>query len=283
MGKVERLVEKMKSDNPNKVLSAICAVTMQAAKPKNIEALVAAGADEDAQVRSFIAELLGYVDDPRVISKLTKLLNDPERPVRRSAACALGNQKSAEAVEPLIQYASSGAYTDVQIKVVNALSNIGDVRAVEPLCDIVANRKACSPEVRSAAADALGELRDESAKESLIYALGDDDRDTREHAALALKALGEPKWAEVMNQRTLSGHVASRTFRDLGRLHDPRALAPIGRILESNPNSEIRTRAAEGLIGFKDPNALPILNKALSDNCNLVQKNAETALSYFKG
>lgn len=96
-------------------------------------------------------------------------------------------------------------------------------------------------------------------------------------------ALGEPKWAEVMNRRTLSGDVAAGNFRDLGRLNDPRALAPIGRILENNPNNEIRKRAEEDLIGFTDPNALPILKKALSDESNLVQKNAEIALSYFEG
>ena len=71
-----------------------------------------------------------------------------------------------------------------------ALVELGDVRSVGPLADIVQGRGR-DWENRQDAVAALGELGDVRAVDALIAALGDEDSPVRGAAAKALEKLGD--------------------------------------------------------------------------------------------
>jgi HEAT repeat protein len=87
--------------------------------------------------------------------------------------------------------------TDEAIRVVffaaEALGKLGDRRAVKPLIEARGDRR--HAQIRQNAAEALGPLADLRALDPLILALDDRDREVRMKAALALRALGDPKTA----------------------------------------------------------------------------------------
>jgi len=130
-------------------------------------------------------------------------------------------------------------------------------RAVEPLIKALADNDRV---VRSAAARALGELRDPRAVEPLIKMLTDES-DVRGAAVEALSKLGEPKWQELIKGN----------FNDLIRLgesKDPRAFEPLMTALGFDDPS-YRDFAAKALGELRDPRAVEPLIKMLTDESDV--------------
>jgi len=186
-----------------------------------VEPLIKALRDEDESVREFAVGALGKIGDERAVEPLIEALGDKEN--RKDAAGALDKlgwvpetdgQRAAYliagkdweslvelgggAVEHLIGALSEG--WRVRKDAVEALGNIGDARAVEPLIKALGDR---NKEICLHAAWALGEIGDVRAVEPLIKALSDKDslreelvwkkgRDyrVRDAAKEALKKLG---------------------------------------------------------------------------------------------
>lgn len=78
---------------------------------------------------------------------------------------------------------------ELRERLAEALGQIGDPRAVEPLRGMTLDD---DPRVRRAAVFALGELESEGARRALLRAVGDDDRETGRLAVEALAKLGTP-------------------------------------------------------------------------------------------
>jgi len=91
--------------------------------------------------------------------------------IRRAAAEALGEIGDARAIEPLIAILKDGN-SDIHKAGAEALGKIGDARAVKPL---IAALKSNNGEVRQAAAEALGKIGDACAIDSLVDALSSED------------------------------------------------------------------------------------------------------------
>jgi HEAT repeat protein len=105
--------------------------------------------------------------------------------VRKDAAQALGQLGDVRAVEPLITALTDGDRT-VREAAAQALGQLGDVRAVEPLITALTDS---ATTVRETAAQALGQLGDVRAVEPLMAALTDGDTTVREVAAASLGKL----------------------------------------------------------------------------------------------
>jgi HEAT repeat protein len=103
------------------------------------------------------------------------------------AAEALGQVGDARAVEPLIAALKDFIVWDVRKAAAEALGQIGDVRAVDPL---IAALNDGAWRVREAAAGVLGQIGDVRAVNSLIAGLKDQERVVREAAFGALDDLG---------------------------------------------------------------------------------------------
>ena len=84
------------------------------------------------------------------------------------------------------------------------------------------------PQVRGAAIDALGDLRDPRSVESLSIALGDPEREVHDRAARALGAIGDPRAVDALCDALPSLAV----IHALGTLGDARAVEPLCAVLD---------------------------------------------------
>jgi HEAT repeat protein len=116
--------------------------------------------------------------------------------VRFYAADALGQMGDLRAVEPLI-YALKDEDRIVKEAVARALGELKDLRAVEPLIQTLEDEYS---RVRGAAALALGELGDVQAVEPLIKVLKDEVWGVRLDAARALAKLGDERAIEHLRE-----------------------------------------------------------------------------------
>ncbi len=116
--------------------------------------------DSDAGVRYFAAHGLGNQEDPQAAPDLAQLLNDPDRQVRYAAAEALSDLDDLEQAPPGVVAELGRALGDPDWEfrraIVEAMAHIpGDL--VTP--HLIRALKDAHPEVRKAAAEALGHRR----------------------------------------------------------------------------------------------------------------------------
>lgn len=112
--------------------------------------------DQDADLRIFISDILGYCRSHQSALLLADaLLKDPEVNVRYQAAVSLGNLAYPESVGALCQAMHDEEW--VQFAVVEALAKISDPAALNALVKLL---PVSSPLVSAAIIDALGELGD---------------------------------------------------------------------------------------------------------------------------
>jgi len=132
--------------------------------------------DKNKIVRAEAVLALGSIKDTRIIEALPKALEDKDTYVRNRAVTVWGNiTKSERAIGPLIKcYAAL------------ALSRIRDSRAVGPLIQALKDKKVV---VRTAAAEALGEIGYKMAVEPLLQLLKNDKNEFVRNGTI--KALGE--------------------------------------------------------------------------------------------
>lgn len=160
------------------------------------------------------------------VSGLIKALSyTKDSDIRKAAADALGEIGDLRAVEPLISSQNLDSF--VREAAISALGEIGDPRAVEPL---VAALKDLNPLVREAAARALGEIGDPRAVEFLVAALKDSDN----------------KMKRIVVQT-------------LGKIGDSQAAEPLVNILINEPWVVLREDSAEALGKIGAPAAMPLI------------------------
>ncbi|MES2463282.1 MAG: HEAT repeat domain-containing protein [Armatimonadota bacterium] len=148
------------------------------------------------RTRQLAAEMLRKYPSPRAVAPLIALLDDTEDDVRSEAAETLGFLQAAEAVPALCRAADSrDSY--LRTNVAEALGAIG-VRTPETADVLLRLLEDENEVVRCFAAEALGDLRETSAKHALESHLSDVTK-IRVWACYALVRLGEPmRWDIVL-------------------------------------------------------------------------------------
>jgi beta-lactamase regulating signal transducer with metallopeptidase domain/HEAT repeat protein len=173
----------------SRIATAMAAQNAVAADPKTIEALIAALADSDPDVREMVVVTLGRMRDERIVPALLPLLKDSNADVREHVVFALarsGDPRAAAAVMTMIDDASP----DVRQQAVHLLGQSRNREAVPVLLKAL---KDSSADVRQQAVFGLGHLRDASAVEPLLDALKDSSADVRQQAAFALGQIRDPR------------------------------------------------------------------------------------------
>ena len=159
-----------------------------------------------------------------------------------------------------------------------ALINIGPA-AVEPLINALKNT---SPFVRSAAAEALGGIKDPRAIEPLISAMLRDGYEyTRAEAAWALAAMEDPRVIEPLIEALSDPHQDVRAVAELALARmGPLSVEPLIKVLNKKGTAALRNSAVRALGGINDPRVVDPLIKALDDAA--VRDSAAIALGEIK-
>lgn len=227
------LVDELQSSwKPRRVQAAYELSKILLADPKALDKEPGARAEirrlftdtEDADLRRYLALVLGRTHDPEAAPLLTAALSDPDERTRIYALWALGT--------------------------------LGDPRAREPLLAALADP---DPGIRKTAAFALGELGDRSAAPRLTPLLEDGIADVRWNAALSLANLGSDAGVpvlEAMADRRLLAKVPdiTREQQEDAMISAIHALAAVGgdeqrllfeRLAREDPSLKVRQAAIE--------------------------------------
>ncbi|TNF51925.1 MAG: HEAT repeat domain-containing protein, partial [Deltaproteobacteria bacterium] len=149
----------------------------------SVPMLLAHARCSDHDVRKFIIDILGDIDDPEAIPVLIAGLDDEDSNVRAAAAENLGKLKSSEAVPNLLK-AMHHQDLLLQFTILDALSRIASPVSLNDLLPYKDEKL-----LRKALIDCLGKAGDGSAVAELIVSLTDPMRNVREAAILALVAI----------------------------------------------------------------------------------------------
>ena len=261
---VQPLIKALGNRNSN-VCEAAVHLLGKLGDARAVKPLINALGARERYVRNAAAKALVKIGDARAVEPLINALGDGDSVVRQVAAEGLGKLGEGRAVEPLITalggekedilhefplalslglIKAMDEEKDVRRAAAEALGNLGDSRAVEPLIKALGDK---DDGVRWAAANALGKLGDSRAVEPVIRALGNTDRAVRRAAAEALNSLGEPKWKTLVKGD-------DEDWARLGASGDTRAV-PVLIYCLSHHSLNARLSAAHGLIQMSTRNA----------------------------
>jgi HEAT repeat protein len=138
--------------------------------------------------------------------------------------------------------------------------------------------KSEQPMTRVAAADCLGDVRDNRAVEPLVNAIL-NERYPRIVLSYekALAAIDDPRTAELLVAALKSPKTRSRAAESLGSLHLKSGVDPLLNLLKS-PDARDRSTAASSLGSMKDSRAVDPLCAALNDEDEVVRRSVVLAL-----
>ncbi len=148
--------------------------------------------EKNSYVRETCVESLGKIGKKTTIPFLISLLKDKDPQVRIEAALALGKMNAIRAVPSLCNNLSA-KNAGVRWAAVRAIGAIKDAKAaVIPLISLLDEEKEKESNIRDWAAWALGEIGDTQAIKPLVEALKKDrSPDVRQEADLALEAIAK--------------------------------------------------------------------------------------------
>jgi HEAT repeat protein len=144
--------------------------------------------DSKPEVRRAAATVFKRMLDKRALIPLIQALNDPEPSVRLLVLEAIGNLRSNQAAEALINAALGDTEKQVREQAVKEVLNLG-VSAIEPLAIVFRGKE---PAKRTLAAEILIKMGCISLG-PLIDALHDQQPEIRRIAAEALGEIGDPR------------------------------------------------------------------------------------------
>jgi len=224
--------------------------------------LLAALEHDNKDVRRYVAEILGNLEDPTAVEPLIKSLGDDDSSVRRSVATALGNLGDLRAVQPLIKLLKDGN-TDA----VTPLGQLGDPQAVQPLLNALSKKQHYT--TQNAIKAALHKL-DDAAIPYFLAALDHDDKAVRRYASEQLDRLG---WEPRRDKDKIRYYLAREHYASLAKL-GPVAVDALINDLVVNDSG----RAAWALGETGDPSAVEPLIAALKSTDKELQRSSAMAL-----
>jgi HEAT repeat protein len=159
-----------------------------------VPALIAALKDDSEDVRTVAARSLAMIGDPAAVPALAGALADPSRWTVSLIAEDL-MRMGPRAVPPLLFLLGAPDH-NVRVAAVQIIGEIRDQLAVDPLVAVVGGDQDLN--LRAQAAAALGKLGGPKAEQALERALADEAWQVRAQAAKALGRLGRPEAAPLL-------------------------------------------------------------------------------------
>ena len=215
----------------------------------------------DPHERNVVASILGRRGDPAGLVVLDEALQSGKPMLRRTAADALGNMATPDAVGLLRRL----YYKDSEGKRL-ALSGLRRTRDRTALLLYLDAVSSSDTRLRTQGAGGLGELRSAVAV-SVLQTLLKTEKDPIVALTLAwsLAAGGDTNGLAYLTAKLSD---KSEQLRDaavglLGSLDDPSVVPLLRTALQSDASEMVRTTAAASLTQFKDASGLPLVQKAL--------------------
>ncbi|RJX42340.1 HEAT repeat domain-containing protein [Halonotius aquaticus] len=221
------------------------------------------------------------------VDGLEEMLLESDSPAVRKRACELlgeiATKEDMDAIETLVSVAVTDESSAVKAAAVDGLDEIGAEAVEQLLVEItgekidegadwaVAKRfaKALSsniPELRMAAASALGKLGDESGINSLKSALSDEDPRVRQRVCMALGEINHPSAVPALIDRLSdpNGQVRHEAAIALSAIGTDQALGALKNMMDAD-NTAIRRIAASALGEAGTADVVEPLAAALND------------------
>lgn len=215
----------------------------------------------DPYERNVVAGILGRRGDSAGLVILDEALQSNRPMIRRTAADALGDMATPDAVGLLRRL----YYTDPESKRL-ALSGLRRTRDRTALLLYLDAVNSSDTRLRTQGAGGLGELRSAVAS-PVLHTLLKTEKDPIVAVTLAwsLAAVGDAAGLAYLTAKLSD---ASEQIRDaavglLGSLDDPSIVMLLRTALQSDPSEMVRTTAAASLTRFKDASGLPLVQQAL--------------------
>lgn len=193
--------------------------------------------------------LLGQIGDSRVVELLLTLFADKELwpDFRASVAEALGEVGDNRATQPLVESMHTD-HLDLRQSIVEALGLIGDKRAVQPLLELLG--KSDDIGIYKRAIQSLGQIGDNQAVDMLLQVLShSEDNEVTEQAIIALGKIGDVRAVDLLTVKL------------------------------DDPNWQIRRLVVVALSNLEDIRIVKPLVLAMRDSVWEIQETAIAALS----
>lgn len=222
---VPSLLTALHQDDVVKVRKHAAWALRDIAAPASLQGLLEALQDPDPEVRDFVAQALGELNNLVISPELVNALNDDDKNVRISIAHALGSTKDAAVVPQLadkllndpnelvrgaalsglqqiahpsivpalaqaLQQEAGKHARFLRARIIRALIAIGDSRCISVIVSVLQDENA---EIRKTAIRSLGTLGQSAPVEALIPMLHDSDEKVQEQAVKTLEELGTPE------------------------------------------------------------------------------------------
>jgi len=256
---INLLIRALNDDNPD--IRATAAEMLGKMKAKQaVEALIEAlNYERQRDGRLTIIKALGNIADSSTADTLLQLLKGNWHE-QMGAAHALANLGDLRAVEPVIELLNSD-HPMLCDASAYALGRLGDLRAVNPLITLLKNQ----PVAQSAAIKALAKLGDSRAIDPLIAALNSPLNTTQQAAAMALASFKEPRTIEPLIATFHSKYwpVRRAVVYALGEIGNPYPLGTLRRAL-GDPDPGTRINAAHALRKCKSMHSMQLLQAAFT-------------------
>jgi HEAT repeat protein len=196
------------------------------------------------------ANILIAEDD---IAKIKDEIDSSDWQVRLSAVEKLAHRKDKEAINLLLTVAETRSeYWPVKIKAILLLGKTGNPKAKKLLLSIFNDPMLhweC-PSIKTYTAEALGNFKDDpKVVKSLISALNDHEKLTREASIRSLGKIGDPEAVPHIIEHLKEDSFAIKivSINALESIGDSQAILPLKQVAEYDTDSLIRNRAKEAL------------------------------------
>jgi HEAT repeat protein len=200
--------------------------------------------DPSAKIRTAAAQSFGHLENPAYVSDVIRALSDPDAWVRYYAARALGQIRSPESLDPLAVTLREDEAPQVRIAAAEALGSIGGRRAVSILAAVVS---AEDRDLGRAALLALGVIGHPDALGPIASALRSNDSSRRLDAVHALAMRRDSQAAESLQWAAAADReaaVAEAAIEELGRMATPESIASLLRLASDR---RFRERAVDAI------------------------------------
>jgi HEAT repeat protein len=243
-----------------------------------VEAISGMATDKSSPFRQEAIRALGDIATPQAASALMQLLcTEEDLPLCGQAVDAL--ERCGQPVVRLSEVLHDGT-VPARLAALDALRS-WEGKAVAPaLIAVLLNTESL---LRQRAAEALGDLGDARAVEPLVNAMADSDVDVVSASGMALAKIGGPSVGPLLDILS-TGKAPARIWAAmaLGEMGDRRAMGPLIDTLKDRDTS-VRRAAAKALGGLPDPRSTQALLAAMKDEDPGVRGDAIGALSAIGG